>query len=397
MAFCSVYCRCCTLLAAISVVNLQFAVCRTRPEALRANLSFRTFKADAKDVRTMAFSPDGSLAATGHWNNVTKLWKVATGALLHQLDGHEGVVLAVAFSPGSSTLLTGSSDSSVKLWNVATGTELRTLPEHTGWVTSVAFAPGGKHAVTGANDGTVRLFDITSGRLLRNWEGAGSAAALSVTFNADGSKILTGFNNNSAIIFDVAGPSEEPSCKRAPTGLPSSCSSDSKGLNPLRLVGHTGWVVATAVIQDAALLLTGAYDGTAAVWNASSGKRMQTLRGHKGSVTAVAFSPSGRSVLTGGRDGVVRAWDSATGDVLLTFGGKAKKKREKGRRAAPPPHGSSITTVAFMPEGLTALVGYMSPGKPYVKPVDPELAQCRERCGETNSDSEKIPVLDLSP
>merc|ERR1712100_927418 len=140
----------------------------------------------------------------------------------------------------------------------------------------------------------------------------------------------------------------------------------------------------------------GGHDGTAVLWNASNGKALHVFEGHKQSVSSVAFSPSGGSVLTGGRDGIVRLWDTVNGNVLLKLGGKHTKPRKKQQLSISgiaPPRGSSIAAVAFSSDGFTALVGFLGPPKPRPKPVDPELAQCRERCGE--SEPEKMPIFDV--
>ena len=76
------------------------------------------------------------------------------------LDGHEGWVAAVAFSPDGTILATGSHDQTIKLWDAATGRELATLRGHTGNVYTVAFSPDGSLLASGSLDGTVRLWDM---------------------------------------------------------------------------------------------------------------------------------------------------------------------------------------------------------------------------------------------
>jgi WD40 repeat protein len=40
---------------------------------------------------SVAFSPDGSMIASGGWDNTIKLWRVSDGALLRTLEGHTGM------------------------------------------------------------------------------------------------------------------------------------------------------------------------------------------------------------------------------------------------------------------------------------------------------------------
>jgi hypothetical protein len=76
-----------------------------------------------KWVMSLAYSPDGSLLASGSLDRTVKIWEPATGKLLRTLNGHDFWVNSVAFHPKSFELASGSQDAQVKLWDVRSGRE----------------------------------------------------------------------------------------------------------------------------------------------------------------------------------------------------------------------------------------------------------------------------------
>jgi WD40 repeat protein len=118
----------------------------------------RSLTGHTNTVRSVAFSPDGRLLASGSDDRTIKLWEVATGREVRTLKDPLDVT-SVAFSPDGRLLASGSY--TIKLWEVATGSLVRTLTGHTHWVWSVAFSPDGRLLASGSSDGTIRLWDIS--------------------------------------------------------------------------------------------------------------------------------------------------------------------------------------------------------------------------------------------
>jgi WD40 repeat protein len=74
------------------------------------------------------------------------------------------------------------------------------------------------------------------------------------------------------------------------------------------LLGHTALPNGSAFSPDGLLIATSSQDGTAKLWNPTTGELLFTLAGHTGSVGYPEFSPDGRRLLTVADDGA-RIWD----------------------------------------------------------------------------------------
>ena len=114
-------------------------------------------------VLSVAYSPDGSVLASGLQDGTVRLWDASTGGFIATLAGHTDRVTAVAYSPRDDTIASGSWDNTVRLWDANTHQLKKTLVGHSRWVTSIAYSPDGNALVSGSEDATVRLWDADTG------------------------------------------------------------------------------------------------------------------------------------------------------------------------------------------------------------------------------------------
>ncbi len=60
---------------------------------------------------------------------------------------------------------------------------------------------------------------------------------------------------------------------------------------------------------------------TIRLWDAASGKHLQTLEGHTGSVYSVAWSPDGQRLASASSDKTIRLWEADNGKALQVLEG----------------------------------------------------------------------------
>lgn len=117
-------------------------------------------------LSALAYSPDGSLLASGSWDNTLKIWDGAEGFLLHDLRAHEGSILSVQWTPDSRFLVSTSKDYTARIWDPRSGTLLSTIKGFSDWVTAMALAEDGKSMAIGGAGGELCFYTIPEGKLL---------------------------------------------------------------------------------------------------------------------------------------------------------------------------------------------------------------------------------------
>lgn len=240
---------------------------------------------------SVVFSPNGMTLVSGFQDGTVRLWDVTTGKNIATLEEHKGPVRSVAFSPDGTMLASGGghwpknrNDYRVLLWDVATGQNIATL-EHTDKVNSVSFSPDGTLLASGSNDKTVKLWDVkTRTNITTLKHGSNNSFVASVVFSPDGTLLASGDWNGILNLWDVA--TGDPI---ATLTVPSSISSVS--------------------FSPDGTLLACSYSTVIEFWNVATRSKLAIFTGHTDLVNSVAFLPDGTVLASVSRDGTINLWD----------------------------------------------------------------------------------------
>jgi WD40 repeat protein/tRNA A-37 threonylcarbamoyl transferase component Bud32 len=259
----------------------------------RTGALLTTITGHTDDVWMVRFSPDGARLVTASHDGTAKVWDVASGALLWSAQ-HDDMVRWAEFSRDGTRLGTASFDKTAKIWDAASGRLLRTIAAHDRPVTAAALTPDGVVLVTGSRDQTARVWSVETGALLATIPGQ-YMYVRDIAISPDGTRLAIANAGATAAIASLTGDAS------------------------IALEGHTSGIDRIAFSPDGTRVLTGSADRTAKVWDAATGRLLQTLEGHASGVTFASFSPDGRYIFTTSRDGTARAWNAGTGALRWTF------------------------------------------------------------------------------
>ena len=301
---------------------------------------------DSCIVRSIAFSPDGGMIASGNQDNVddhstqgtVQLWDVATGENKMTLTEHRDAVFTVAYSPDGLSFISGSGDGTILLWDAKT---YQLKAELTGDLYAIAFSPDGKTLAIGSRDiKEIEFWDAVSGEHKTTLT-EHTDDVYNLIFNPVDGRTFAGIGGDSTIrLWDAV-----------------------TGEHLQTITGHTRSVSSVSFNADGSKLAVGSghFDGAGSdkiirIWNVDSGCLQNTFkmpmerRIKYQLIDSVSYSPNGKTLATGSEDGTIRLWDVESeefqNNTLDGFRGIPAEKTSLG-------YSDNGLVLAYSPDGKT--------------------------------------------
>jgi WD40 repeat protein len=258
-----------------------------------------TFTRHQQLVRSVAWSPDGTMLASGADDSQVFIW--GTDGVVHSNVAHPAAVQSLAWSPDGKRLVT-SSGTQLAFFDTRTGNRLaRSIHAHAQMITGVAWATQGlKQVVSVSLDKHAIVWNTTNYQLQIVYQLHGTAIE-AVSWSADGQTVATASKGGYIRIWSGS------------NGVDVHAHYQDMSL-PIR---------ALAFSPTGMQLAAGVDDGTVHLWknglacqkpqgqgnNSICTDIPQLLRASTSAVRTLAWSHDGRYIAVGANDGTLSVWD----------------------------------------------------------------------------------------
>ena len=141
------------------------------------------------------------------WNSrqswLIKLFRIDSAECVRELNGHSGYTGALKTIAARNLLASASNDRTIRLWDLSSGECVRVLVGHGNEVNSLALNEANGQLISGDANGQIKMWNLDNGECVRTILGAHSARLRSLTYVANGAKLVSTSVDNTVKVWQL--------------------------------------------------------------------------------------------------------------------------------------------------------------------------------------------------
>ncbi|KAG6473109.1 hypothetical protein ZIOFF_067016 [Zingiber officinale] len=259
----------------------------------------------SKDVTTLDWNGDGTLLATGSYDGQARIWS-PDGELRNTLVKHKGPIFSLKWNKKGDFLLSGSVDKTAIVWDTKTWECKQQFEYHSAPTLDVDWRNNNTFA-TCSTDTMIYVCKIGETYPFKAFSGH-KAEVNAIKWDPTGSLLASCSDDGTAKIWSL----KQDKCLH-------DFKDHSKEIYTIRWK-PTG--VGTSTSNQQLIIASASFDSTIKLWDAEYGRLLCSMNGHKGPVYSVAFSPNGEYLASGSLDQSLHIWSVKEGRIMKTYRGR---------------------------------------------------------------------------